>query len=84
MMYVHNIDTPHKNTQNVYFSSKQTLGEIRFDNYYYHNKVICKVTLSFTPLYLLFQWFPQNKEILLNISVWNAETQYYLMYKVQE
>ncbi len=29
--------------------------------------VIHKVTLSFT--YPLFQWYPQNKEILLNLSM---------------
>jgi hypothetical protein len=32
------------------------------------NKVICKVTLSFTP-YPLFQWYPQSKEILFNLGV---------------
>jgi hypothetical protein len=46
-------------------------------------KVIRKVTLSFTP-YPLFQWYPQSKEILLNLSMkWNAETQH-LMCKVRE
>ncbi len=36
------------------------------------NKVIHKVTLSFTP-YPLFQWYPQSKEILFNLSMkcWN-------------
>jgi len=36
-------------------------------------KVICKVSLSFTP-YPLFQWYPQSNEILLNISMkcWNV------------
>jgi len=36
-------------------------------------KVIHKVTLSFIP-YLLFQWYPQSKEILLNLSMkcWNS------------
>jgi hypothetical protein len=32
------------------------------------NKVIPKVTLSFTP-YILFDWYPQSKEILLNLSM---------------
>jgi hypothetical protein len=38
-----------------------------------HIKVICKVTLSFTP-YPLFQWYGQRKEILLNLSMkcWNS------------
>jgi len=46
-------------------------------------KVIRKVTLSFTP-YPLFQWYPQSKEILLNLSMkWNAETQHF-MCKVRE
>jgi hypothetical protein len=31
-------------------------------------KFIFKITLSFTP-YLLFQWYPPNKEILLNLSM---------------
>jgi hypothetical protein len=31
-------------------------------------QVICKVTLCFTP-YTLFGWYPQSKEILLNLSV---------------
>jgi hypothetical protein len=31
-------------------------------------KVICKVTLSFTP-YSLFCWYPQSKEILLNLNM---------------
>jgi hypothetical protein len=36
-------------------------------------EVICKVTLSFTPS-PLFQWYPQNNEISLNLSVkcWNS------------
>jgi hypothetical protein len=36
-------------------------------------RVIHKVTLSFTPLSPLFQWYPQSKEILLNLSMkcWN-------------
>jgi hypothetical protein len=46
------------------------------------NRIISKVTLSFTP-YLLFQWYLQSKEILLNLWVWNAETQH-LMHKVRE
>jgi hypothetical protein len=33
-----------------------------------YNKIIGKVTLSFTP-YPLFQWYPQSKEILLNFSM---------------
>ncbi len=32
------------------------------------NKVIWKVTLSFTP-YPVFMWYPQSKEILLNLSL---------------
>ncbi len=44
------------------------------------NKVIQKVTLSFTPIpsaftpYPLFEWYPQSKEILLNLSMkcWNS------------
>jgi hypothetical protein len=37
------------------------------------NKVIRKVILFFTP-YPLFQWYPQSKEILLNLSMkcWNS------------
>jgi hypothetical protein len=37
------------------------------------NKVICKVTLSFTP-YPLFQWYSQSNEILLNLRMrcWNS------------
>jgi hypothetical protein len=34
------------------------------------NRVLCKVTLSLGPactLYPLFQWYPQSKEILLNL-----------------
>jgi hypothetical protein len=31
-------------------------------------KVICKVILCFTP-YPLFQWYPQSKENLLNLSM---------------
>jgi hypothetical protein len=31
-------------------------------------KVICEVTLSFTP-YPLFQWYPQSNEILLHLSM---------------
>jgi hypothetical protein len=39
-------------------------------------KVICEVAISFTP-YPLFQWYPQSKEILLNLNMkWNAETQH--------
>jgi len=45
------------------------------------NKVICKVTLSFTP-YPLFQVHPQCNEILLNLSM-KAETQH-LVHKVRE
>jgi hypothetical protein len=52
-------------------------------NWYWmrYNDVIRKVTLSFTPYPLcfdplspLFQWYPQSKEILLNLSVncWNS------------
>jgi hypothetical protein len=33
-----------------------------------NNKVIHKITLSFTP-YPLFQWYPQGKEILLNLRM---------------
>jgi hypothetical protein len=29
-----------------------------------YNKVICKVTFSFTP-YPIFQWYPQSKEIFI-------------------
>jgi len=32
------------------------------------NRVICKVTLSFTP-YPLFQWYLQSKEIFKNLSM---------------
>jgi len=32
------------------------------------NKVVRKLTLSFTP-YPLFQWYLQSKEILLNLSM---------------
>jgi hypothetical protein len=32
------------------------------------NKVICKVTLTFT-LYPLFQWYLQSNEILLNLGM---------------
>jgi hypothetical protein len=39
----------------------------RYNNIYY-NRVINKVTLSFTP-YPLFQWYPQTNEILLNLSM---------------
>ncbi len=56
------------------------------------HRVTRKVTLSspvfgppFTP-YLIFQWYPQSKDILLMKccnSVRNAETQY-LMHKVRE
>jgi len=37
------------------------------------NKVIHKVTFSFTPC-PLFQWYPQSTEILLNLSMkcWNS------------
>ncbi len=45
------------------------------------NKVICKVTLSFTP-YPLFQGHPQSNEVLLNLSM-KAETQH-LVHKVRE
>ncbi len=31
-------------------------------------KVICKVTLYFTP-YPVFQWYPQSKQILLNVRM---------------
>jgi hypothetical protein len=31
-------------------------------------RVIGKATLSFTP-YLLFQWYPQSKKILLNLGM---------------
>jgi hypothetical protein len=48
MMYVHIIDTPHKNTQNVYFSSKPWV-RLGLTIFYYHNKVICKYTFSFPP-----------------------------------
>jgi len=37
-------------------------------NEFFNNKVIGKVTLSFTP-YPLFQWYLQSKEILLNLKV---------------
>jgi hypothetical protein len=53
-------------------------------------RVIRKVTLSFTPYllcfrppYPLFQWYPQSKEILLNLGMLNDETQQ-LMHKVRE
>jgi hypothetical protein len=44
----------------------------RYNNIYY-NRLINKVTLSFTP-YPLFQWYPQTNEILLNLSMkcWNS------------
>jgi hypothetical protein len=38
-------------------------------------RVICKVTLCFTPIslafppYPLYQWYPQSKEILLNVGM---------------
>ncbi len=46
----------------------------------WHIKVIHKVTLSFTPFsfafapYPLFQWYPQRKQILLNLGMkcWNS------------
>jgi hypothetical protein len=53
--------------------------------FFYHvgafqNRVMCKVTLCFTPIssafgpYPLFQWYPQSKEILLNLGMkwWNS------------
>jgi hypothetical protein len=45
------------------------------------NKVICKVTLPFTP-YPIFQGHPQSNEILLNLGM-KAETQH-LVHKVRE
>jgi hypothetical protein len=42
------------------------------------NKVICKLTLSFTP-YPLFQWYPQSNEILLNLSMYEMPETQYLM-----
>jgi hypothetical protein len=61
-------------------------------------KVILKVTLSFTPIhatftpYPLFQWYPQSKEIILNLNMecWNSglnlQEDYpdHLMHKVRE
>jgi hypothetical protein len=82
MMYVHNIDTLHKNTQNIYYSSKPWV-RLGLTIIIITMKLSVKSLSLSAPLYLLFQWFPQNKEILLNISVWNAETQY-LMHKVRE
>jgi hypothetical protein len=54
------------------------------------NKVSCKVTLCFTPLspllspplIPLFQWYPQSKEISLNMGI-NAEARH-LMHKVRD
>jgi hypothetical protein len=45
-------------------------------------RVIRKVTLLSPPIHPLFHWYPQSKDILLNLSmkccnsVWNAETQH--------
>ncbi len=46
---------------------KFTCGN-RFWHHCKHNKVIRKVTLSFTT-YPLFQWYLQSNEILLNLSM---------------
>jgi hypothetical protein len=61
-----------------------------------HTIVIHKVTMSSPSLwgllstpYPLFQWYPQSKDILINLSmkcynsVWNAHTQH-LMHKVRD
>ncbi len=43
--------------------------------FFSHMRVICKVTLCFTPIslafppYPLYQWYPQSKEILLNVGM---------------
>ncbi len=53
----------------------------RWEDNCWLNKLISKVTLSFTPYllcfhthYALFQWYPQSKKFLLNLSMkcWNS------------
>jgi thermostable 8-oxoguanine DNA glycosylase len=55
--------------ENVILRENKMITNFEYmSNEFFNNKVIGKVTLSFTP-YPLFQWYLQSKEILLNLKV---------------